>query len=116
MTVKLNLSGHANAHLDAMGFINPGTLHVDLNDDQLVDKLIQFLKPLVGDHDQVVVALPGLAPLAALIVTILHGLTGNFPIIQPLVRSDNGFVPSNPIDLNAVRQQARCARTNTVVL
>jgi len=114
--IKINLSGHPNTHLDAMGFINPGTLHVDLNDSELPNKLINFLKPLVSDHDQVIVALPGLAPLAALIVTILHGLTGNFPVIQPLVRSDNGFVPADPIDLNTVRQNARCQRTNTVVL
>ena len=114
--IKLNLSGHPNAHLDAMGFVNPGALHVDLADPQLSDKLIRFLQPLVGDHDQVVVALPGLAPLATLVVTILHGLTGNFPVIQPLVRGDNGFVPADPIDLNLVRQQARCARTNAIIL
>jgi len=73
--VKLNLSGHTNEHLDQMGFAFPGVLHVDLSDPDLGQKLTDFLAPLMTSGDQVVVALPGLAPLAALVLAIVHGQT-----------------------------------------
>ena len=115
--IKLNLSGHANEHLDQMGFAFPGTLHVDLSDPELGQKLTNFLSPLMGSGDHVVVALPGLAPLAALVITIIHGLTGTFPTIQPLIRSDLGFVPGPQVDLQSLRNDvARVSRKDVVVL
>ena len=88
-TIKLNLSGHANEHLDQLGFLFPGVLHVDLADPELATKLTNFLSPLMNSGDQVVVALPGLSPLAALVLTIIHGLTGSFPTVLPLVRGES---------------------------
>ena len=115
--VKLNLSGHTNEYLDQMEFVFPGVLHVDLADPELTVKLTNFLAPLMGSGDQVVVALPGLAPLAALVLVIIHGLTGNFPTIQPLVRGESGFVPGPQIDLQTLRNDvARTARKDVIVL
>jgi len=115
--VKLNLSGHANEHLDQMEFVFPGVLHVDLNDPGLTTKLTNFLSPLMNSGDQVVVALPGLSPLAALVLTIIHGLTGSFPTVQPLVRGESGFVPGPQMDLQDLRNNiARTARKDVIIL
>jgi hypothetical protein len=115
--VKLNLSGHANEHLDQMEFVFPGVLHVDLADPELTVKLTNFLAPLMGSGDQVVVALPGLSPLAALVLTIIHGLTGSFPVIQTLIRSDSGFIPGPQVDLQTLRNDiARASRKDIIVL
>jgi len=115
--VKLNLSGHANAELDKLGFVFPGVLHVDLSDPGLTTKLTNFLSPLMNSGDQVVVALPGLSPLAALVLTIIHGLTGSFPVIQTLIRSDSGFIPGPQVDLQTLRNDiARASRKDIIVL
>jgi len=115
--VKLNLSGHANAELDQLGFVFPGVLHVDLADPDLGQKLTDFLAPLMGSGDQVVVALPGLSPLAALVLAIVHGLTGSFTVIQPLIRSGSEFIPGSQIDLQALRNDvARTARKDVIIL
>jgi len=115
--VKLNLSGHANSDLDAMGFIFPGALHVDLADPDLFNKVVAFLRPLVNSGDIVHIAPPGLSPLAIMVVTAIHGLTGTFPHLVPLIRSDAGFVPGNSIDLQSIRNDvARTSRDNIVNL
>lgn len=117
--MKLNLSGHDNPELNALGFVNPGALHVDLADPELANKVTEFLKAIPGMNgtEQVTVALPGLAALATLVVTIIHGLTGSFPIIQPLIREQNGFVPGPLMDLQSLRNDiARTSRSNVVVL
>jgi hypothetical protein len=118
--LKLNLSGHSNQDLDALGFLNPGALHVDLADPQLPEKVANFLSQIEGldGSEPVIVALPGLAPLAAIILAVLHGMTGNFPVVQPLVRGESGFVPGPLMDLQGVRNDlARAkARPNTVIL
>jgi len=116
-TIKLNLSGHVNAELEAMGFTFPGVLHVDLSDPELATKLTNFLSPLMNSGDQVVIALPGLSPLAALVLTIIHGLTGSFPVIQTLIRSDSGFIPGPQVDLQTLRNDiARASRKDIIVL
>jgi hypothetical protein len=116
-TIKLNLSGHVNAELEAMGFTFPGVLHVDLSDPELATKLTNFLSPLMNSGDQVVVALPGLSPLAALVLTIIHGLTGSFPVIQTLIRSDSGFIPGPQVDLQTLRNDiARASRKDIIIL
>jgi len=115
--IKLNLSGHVNAELEAMGFTFPGVLHVDLSDPELATKLTAFLSPFMTSGDKVIVALPGLSPLAALVLTIIHGLTGSFPTVQPLVRGESGFVPGPQIDLQTLRNDvARTARKDIIVL
>ena len=116
-TIKLNLSGHANEHLDQLGFLFPGVLHVDLSDPELATKLTAFLSPFMTSRDKVIVALPGLSPLAALVITIIHGLTGTFPTVQPLVRGESGFVPGPQIDLQTLRNDvARASRKDIIVL
>jgi len=115
--IKLNLSGHVNAELEAMGFTFPGVLHVDLSDPELATKLTAFLSPFMTSGDKVIVALPGLSPLAALVLTIIHGLTGTFPTVQPLVRGESGFVPGPQMDLQDLRNNiARTARKDVIIL
>jgi hypothetical protein len=115
--IKLNLSGHENAHLADLGFKHPGVLHVDLTDPNLAQKICDFLLQLgISSDSKVVIALPGLAPLAALIIATIHGLTGDFPIIQTLVRGDEGFVPGPLMDLNAIRELARKSRPGAIIL
>lgn len=102
--VKINLSGHDNQALTDLGFKYVGALHVDLTDADLCQKVAKFLAPLVGSGDTVTVALPGLAPLAAIVLTTIHGLSGQFASIQPLVRQQDGtFVPGPVTDLQAFR-------------
>lgn len=102
--VKLNLSGHANQSLDDLGFVFPGALHVDLTDPDLGAKVANFLSPLMGSGDQVLIALPGLSPLASIVLAVIHGLTGQFPQVQPLIRqADGSFVAGNPLDLQSLR-------------
>jgi len=104
--VKLNLSGHKNSALDEMGFVFPGVMHVDLADPQLPQKVAAFLGKIPGldGSSPVVVALPGLSGLSAIILSVLHGMTGQFPMVQPLVRGEDGaFVPGPIMDLQGVR-------------
>jgi hypothetical protein len=118
--MKLNLSGHFNKTLEGQGFIFPGALHVDLQDPQLPEKVANFLGQIEGldGSEPVIVALPGLAPLAAIVLAVIHGMTGNFPIVQPLVRTDEGFVPGSVMDLQGIRNDLVRAkhRANAIVL
>ena len=103
-TVKINLSGHVNEDLAALGFEFHGALHVDLADPMLSVKVAEFLSPLMTSGDSVTLALPGLAPLSAIVLSITHGLTGQFPKMQPLLRTPEGtFVPGAVVDLQDVR-------------
>jgi len=117
MLRKLNLSGHENAKLKDLGFEFPGVLHVDLADPETPEKITAFLVKLgITSEDKVIVALPGLAPLAAIVITALHGLTGYFPDVQLMVKSESGFVPGLTVDLNEVRTNARANRPGTISL
>ena len=95
MLVKLNLSGHENETLKAQGY-ETHILHVDLADSELPTKVVNFLKPYINSGDTVQVVLPGLAPLAAIVLTAIHGLSGHFPSVIMLKREETGFVPINP--------------------
>ena len=109
--VKLNLSGHKNALLEEQGFIFPGSLQVDLADAKLPEKVTEFLRPLVSSEDIVVIAAPGLAPLALIVTAVIHGLTGSFPVIVPPIRGEDGFKPGAQLSLQEVRNDvARKAR------
>lgn len=116
--VKLNLSGHSNQILDSMGYIFPGALQVDLADENYAVKIANFLKPLMTSGDVVELAPPGLAPLAITVIAAIHGLTGTFPVIQSLVKGDEGFVPSSyTMNLQDYRNNvARLMRENVVIL
>jgi len=115
MTVRLNLSGHPNQALTQQGFVDL-PLQVDLTDPALPGRLTQLLANHIGDDADVVVALPGLAPLAALVLAIVHGLTGSFPRVQTLVRDGAVWIPGPILDLNQVRTQARTTRPGIIAL
>lgn len=116
---KLNLSGHDNSILDEQGF-ETHKLHVDLSDPALVEKLQRFLLEDVGitSEDQVIMAAPGLAPLALLVTTIIHGITGQLPTIIPMIRNEEGqFVPGEGLELQNIRNDSvRVKRKGLTVL
>jgi hypothetical protein len=119
--IKINLSGHENAALAALGFSFNGALQVDLADPELLGKVVNYLRQVEGLNSgdgQITIVLPGLAPLAAITLAAVHGITGCFPIIQPMVRGANGsFEPGQWWDLQTYRNDiARCSRSNIVVL
>lgn len=115
--IKLNLSGHQNDALEAQGFIFPGALQVDLADEQLPQKVADFLRPYVGSGDVVTYAPPGLSALAAIVQAALHGLSGSFPQLQILERGEDGFVPGVKHDLQDFRNNvARAGRDGIVNL
>lgn len=101
--IKLNMSGHVNPALEEMGYINLG-LHVDLADPELPNKIAEILTRHISSGDTVTVSLPGLAPLAAIVLATIHGLSGHFPKVIALVRqSDGSFQPCEPFDLQGLR-------------
>ena len=103
MTVKLNLSGHKNSDLEALGYSDLA-LHVNLEDADLSQKVAAVLAPLIGSDAVVYIALPGLSPLTAIVLATVHGLTGGFPFVQSLVRTPEGkFVPGPVLDLQSHR-------------
>ena len=114
---KLNLSGHDNKNLADQGFTT-FKLQVDLSDPNLQDKTLSFLVNTVGlsSDDTVMLAAPGLAPLAILLVAQIHGLTGSFPTVVPLVRGSDGFTPGTALDLQNIRMNARMDRSDLTVL
>jgi len=105
---KINFS-HPNPELDALGF-EDHQLHVRLEDPELSDKLIAYLSPLVGNGTELVtIVSPGLAHLAVLVLTTIHGLTGSFPLVVSMVRGeDGGFSPLPAVNLQKYRNS--CAR------
>lgn len=117
--VKINLSGHQNQDLADLGFVFPGAIHVNLQDDDVAQKVATFVAGLgIGSGDTVTIAAPGLAPLALMVAATIHGLCGTFPFIQPLVRQQDGtFVPGPVIDLQGLRNNvARSGHRQDVVV
>ena len=101
--VKLNLSGHANAQLEDLGYIFPGSLQVDLSDSELPQKIVDFLSNYITSGDVVQCVLPGLAPLAAITLAAIHGISGSFATIVPMIRGAEGFTPGEPLNLQDFR-------------
>lgn len=74
---------------------------------------------LSGDDWQrvpLVVNLPGLSAAAAAILADLHGRTGSFPpvVIRRRQGVFNEFNVVEVLDLNGIRESARCERTKTM--
>lgn len=117
--VKLNLSGHDNAELTALGY-KTYKMHVDLADPELPGKVAKFLQEQcgVGSSDSVYVALPGLGALAVITMVALHGITGQFASLVAMSRNPDGtFSPVEPIDLQSFRNDlARAKHREGVVV
>lgn len=116
--VKLNLSGHKNEDLEKLGFIFPGVLHVNLEDIELPYKVTTILKEYINSGDTVEVVVPGLAPLACITLTVIHGLSGTFPKLVPLIRvPEENYVVGKALDLHSIRNEiARSNRKEVVIL
>lgn len=114
--LKLNFS-HPNPILTRMGFTDH-QLHVDLTDPTLLEKLRNYLFPIVGDgSEEVTIVPPGLAPLSVLVVVTIHGLTGYFPKVISMVKKEGGFEPLLPTDLQEYRNSCvRMSRENLKIL
>jgi len=112
--IKLNFS-HPNSKLE--GFTNH-QLHVDLSDVELLNKLIDYISPLVGDGSEpITIVPPGLAPLSVLVVVAIHGLTGYFPLVVAMKKSDDGFFPLPAVNLQEYRNSCvRISREGLKVL
>lgn len=121
MEIKLNLSGHQNDDLAEKGFTFPGTIQINPEkgfEENLI-AVTNFLKTLgVNSGSTVVVAVPGMSQLATMVLVALHGLTGQFPFVAPLVRNTEGkFVCQEQVDLQSLRNNlSRSNREDIVTL
>lgn len=109
--LKFNLCGHANPLLTKEGFIDL-PIQVDLGDLELETKLVKFFQEQgVKTNSVVTIVAPGLAPLALSVMVVLHGMTGQFPNIQLLIRNRDGLFELGPTkDMHIIRNQV--ARLN----
>ena len=119
--MKLNLSGHFNKSLDEQGFEFHGTVQINPEKPfgENLEAVTKYLQSLGVKSDTVVaVAVPGMSVLATMVLVALHGLTGNFPIVAPLVREASGeFVCKEEADLQALRNHvSRNLREKVVTL
>jgi len=114
--IKINFS-HPNAVLEAEGYVNH-QFHVRLEDPDLLANLIVYLSPIVGDgSEDVTIVSPGLAPLSVLVVTVIHGLTGRFPLVVAMKKGDDGFFPLPAVNLQEYRNSCvRLSREGLTVL
>ena len=120
----INMSGHplSNYTLDSIkikynvnedNVVNVKIPNVDL--EKIDEFATEIINNLYSDYSQQLltgnyaIIPPGLSPLAILVVTLLHGLTGFFPILQPLKRVDNiNFSPTFvTYDLQSLRTKMR---------
>jgi len=117
--IKINLSGHANQALTDAGYIFPGVLHVDpTNPGNAVDTLINVFRDLgINSGTTVHIAVPGMSTLAVLTMSVLHGLTGQFPFITYLVRNQDGsFGIGGDLDLQSIRNDVTRLNRDGVIL
>ena len=118
--LKINLSGHQNEDLTAKGFRFPGSLQVDLSQDDIVDRVVAWLDGNieVGSGDTVIAALPGLPLLRDVCQAWFHGRTGQFAsTVTPIRQPDGTFSFGEPLDLQDLRNRvARSGRPGTVML
>lgn len=124
----LNLSGHpikvgrnytvVSVELQVPTEISASKTGADLK-NYVAETMMQFLhapsntnilgKVQTGRYD---VVLPGLTAAAAVILAVLHGISGHFPAILWQIRTEDGFEPILRAQaLQPVREQARAGRT-----
>jgi hypothetical protein len=119
--IKLNLSGHQNDTLNELGYVFPGTIQIspDIMYSTNLEKVVEFLKKQgIKSGDVVHIALPGMSMLTSMAIIAIHGLTGQFPFVIPLVRTESGrFEAGIPADLQNLRNTiARGNRNNIIEL
>jgi hypothetical protein len=112
--IKINF-GHPNDKLKDIGFIDM-PIHADLTQslDVLSKKISDLIVanfPDIVKGGNVSVTLPGASLLVAACLTAIHGLTGNFPVVVPVLRNADGtFNPVDGVDLQKVRTDIRSTR------
>lgn len=117
--VKLNLSGYQDQKLDKLGYIFVGSIHVDLSDKELPQKIVELLSSYISFGDRVQCVLPGwpgLATLAVIVTVAIHGITGTFPICVPMLRSTKGFKPGKLLDLQDFRNNVARLKSRANVI
>ena len=115
---KINLSGHPNPVLEAQGFMTLG-LQVDLAEgyEVVFCKVVTVLNDCLDPSMQATIVLPGLAPLAAIVMVAVHSITGSFPVVVPVARIEGQFLPTGEEwNAQASRNGARPQRDGVVVL
>lgn len=122
--VLFNLSGHplsekAEAEFKQTGIntiVNVEIPTIDYTPSSVVNSAVEIAKEmckkalkqlLTGDF---LIILPGYTPLAATLISIIHGIAGHFPNITFLARKDSVFMPAGNINLQALRTEMRTLR------
>jgi hypothetical protein len=114
--VLFNLSGHTPPEGSEIyeQIINVTIPNIPVNNESIVGyakKIIKTLPKYNLERGDFEVLLPGMTPLAAVILAMIHGKYGQFPIIRYGVRQPNGtFKLSEALDLQEVRLAARGER------
>lgn len=108
--VLFNLSGHPAPIGSPEGTITIPIPNVTMTPEKIAEAAEALVDQLPDDivtRGQYEVMLPGMTPLAAAVLAVLHGRTGCFPVIRFSVRRNGGFVLSEPLDLQNLRLAAR---------
>lgn len=111
--VLFNLSGHPAPMGSPEDTVTVPVPNVVMAPDKISEAatvLVDTLPEDVVARGQYEVILPGMTPLAAAVLAVLHGRTGCFPMIRFSSRRDGGFVLSEPLDLQNLRLAARESR------
>lgn len=117
--IVFNISGHPLSQeaksifekegaeiVDIFPDVDMGQLPVSLIEEggRIIEEMVGSLSLFTGKYR---VILPGYAPLSAVILGMLHGITGFFPEIVVLVRQGTTFLPVSPISLQNIRDKSR---------
>lgn len=108
--ILFNLSGHPAPVGSPEDVITLAIPNVVMSPEKIAEAAKALVDQLPEDivaRGQYEVLLPGMAPLAAAVLAVLHGRSGFFPAIRFSVRRDEGFVISEPLDLQDLRLAAR---------
>lgn len=110
----VNLSGHpAPRGSEAFAVCDVPVANVPVSARGVAAAATDLLGKVLAAHREEVmrgeyqVLLPGMTPLAAAVLALLHGVAGHFPAIRFAVKGETGFRLSEPMDLQALRTSAR---------
>jgi hypothetical protein len=120
--ILINLSGHPaprGAEERFIRIISVPVPNVDIGNVAAIKAEAQdLLKKVLEDTDaadalsrgEAAVILPGATALAAAVLAVLEGLSGVFPKLFWAVRTEQGFVLSEGLSLDALRREGRNLR------